>query len=148
MSFSIAVSNKCKEDFSMVIPGVGIFFAEAGNVENTYIFYNEFKNGPAVAAVGGSNCASTSSSSWDESATGPCTTAVFNLVDGNATAHIDLVPPRKFNHPLRMTFISRSSRLICAAANCTTAARKKDDIKRLQITDTGELTGMVLEFCY
>ena len=45
ITHKISVRNKCKDDFSMVIPGVGIFFAGAGNVDNTYIFYNEFKNG-------------------------------------------------------------------------------------------------------
>ncbi|OAV88147.1 hypothetical protein PTTG_07617 [Puccinia triticina 1-1 BBBD Race 1] len=141
----ITVINKCKDEFSMRIPGRGIFSSEAGNVKLTYIIYGDFKNVTGAAAVGNlADCGL-----FENTAKGPCTTAVFSLNNFSSTAHIDLVPPHKYNYPLRMKMTNRASQVECGSANCTTAVRKNGSISKGQeIQDPAELTGIILEFCY
>ncbi|KAH9454192.1 hypothetical protein Pst134EB_014284 [Puccinia striiformis f. sp. tritici] len=140
----ISVRNKCKLDFTMIVPTRGIFTMDPSAVKGEFIIYGDFNNVTAYASVGDtSECGL-----WEDVATGPCTTAVFTLNNGRSTGHIDLIPPRKYNHSLRMIMTNRVSKVACASANCTTAFRKAGDKKGVEIEDPGDFTGIVLEFCY
>ncbi|MBW0497351.1 hypothetical protein O181_037066 [Austropuccinia psidii MF-1] len=128
----INVNNRCGQKFTMQVPGHPHVTSTSGG----HFRYNGDIRG-VIASVG-NNC--------DINGV-PCTAAEFSLVSGVSSADITLIPPHKYNHPLRITLTNGQSKY-CGKAACTTAFHQDGHDERYQIQESNNPnSGITLDFC-
>ncbi|MBW0461311.1 hypothetical protein O181_001026 [Austropuccinia psidii MF-1] len=128
----INVNNHCGQKFTMQVPG----HPDVTSTSGGHFHYNGDIKG-VIASVG-NNC--------DINGV-PCTAAEFSLMSAVSSADITLIPPHKYNHPLRITLTNGQSKY-CGKAHCTTAFYQDGHDERYQIQESNNPnSGITLDFC-
>ncbi|OAV97259.1 hypothetical protein PTTG_05911 [Puccinia triticina 1-1 BBBD Race 1] len=130
---TVTVINRCREKFTMQVPGRGIVTSREGG---SWTYEGDIRG--VIASVG-NNC--------DINGV-PCTAAEFSLVSGISSADITLIPPHQYNRSLRISLTNGQSKL-CSSANCPGAFHTDGNDGRYQIQEANNPnSGIKLEFCY